>query len=106
MRAGKMRHRIRIYLPSETQDSAGSIVQGPPSLLFEDWASIEPLQGREFEAAKSYAVEITHRVRMRHRPGVTEKMRVMYGERIFDIQSVINVNERNVEMQLMCLERK
>ncbi len=33
-------------------------------------------------------------------------MWVMYGERRFDIQSVINVNERNVELQLMCLERK
>ena len=44
------------------------------------------------------------RIIIRYLSGIVPKMRVKYGSRIFDILSVINVSERNRELQLMCRE--
>ncbi|MCK5581819.1 MAG: phage head closure protein [Candidatus Omnitrophica bacterium] len=68
------------------------------------WAAVEPLQGREFWAQQQIQAEITIRVRIRYLSGVTSGMRVLYGDRILDIDSVIDPKEKHVEMQLMCSE--
>jgi len=67
-------------------------------------ASIEPVSGREYFAEQSTQADVTHRVYTRYVSGVVPKMRVKYGSRVFDILSVINTRERNVELQLMCRE--
>lgn len=66
------------------------------------WASIEPLQGREFFAQQQVQSEITVRIRLRYLSGVTSVMRILHGSRILDIKSVIDPKERHAEMQLMC----
>jgi SPP1 family predicted phage head-tail adaptor len=68
------------------------------------WASIEPLNGREFFAAQQVNAEVTARIRLRYLPGVTRQMQVKFGSRTFAIESVINVEERNRELQLMVKE--
>jgi SPP1 family predicted phage head-tail adaptor len=67
-------------------------------------ASIEPISGREYIAAQSTQADVSHRIRLRYLSGITPKLRVNYSSRIFDILSVININECNRELQLMCRE--
>jgi SPP1 family predicted phage head-tail adaptor len=103
MRAGPMRHRITIETPIETQSSDGSIRK-----IWETfttlWALIEPLAGREYFAAQREQADVSHRIRMRYTGGIDHKMRVLIGSRIFEIESVINVGERDRELILMCRE--
>jgi SPP1 family predicted phage head-tail adaptor len=103
MRIAKLRHSIAIERVTETQDTDGSVVEtwSPYATVH---ASIEPMSGREYFAAQSTQADETHRISLRYLSGVTPKMRVNYASRIFDILSVINVNERNRELQLMCRE--
>jgi len=68
------------------------------------WAAIETLTGREFVIAMTAQAEVTIQVRIRYLPGITSAMRITYQGRIFNIQSVINPNEANRELVLMCLE--
>ena len=103
MKIGKLRHRIAIEQVAEIQDSDGSVIE-TWSAFADVQASIEPISGREYFAAQTTQAEVTHRFSLRYVSGVTPKMRVKYGSRIFDILSVINVNERNRELQLMCRE--
>jgi SPP1 family predicted phage head-tail adaptor len=103
MRAGPMRHRITIESPIETQGSDGSIIQ-TWDVFMTAWASIEPLAGREYFAAEREQADISHRIRMRFAGGITHKMRVSIGSRMFEIESVINIGERNRELILMCRE--
>lgn len=103
MKIGKLRHRIAIEQAAETQDADGSVIE-TWSTFATAQVSIEPVSGREYFAAQSTQAEVTHRIYMRFIPGVVPKMRVKYGARIFDILSVINTKERNVELQLMCRE--
>jgi SPP1 family predicted phage head-tail adaptor len=103
MRAGQLRHKITIQNTTVTQDSYGSKVD-TWAIFATVWASVEPVSGREyFESAKLNA-EITHRVRIRYTAGVTPDMKILYGDRTFNIKSVINREERNRDMELMCAE--
>lgn len=67
-------------------------------------ASVEPLQGREYFSGPFQMGENIVRVRIRYIEGVTRKMRIKYGNRVFDIYSVIDSIESHRELQLMCKE--
>lgn len=104
MNPGHLRHRVIIQQPVETKDHLKR-----PSTDWADfatvWAAVEPLRGREFMLAQNTNSELTVRIRIRYLPGVTNAMRVKYGDRIFNIQSPpIDVDERHREIHLMCTE--
>ncbi len=103
MRAGQLRHKIKIQQKTTTKDS-----EGIPFETWTDfaavWAAIEPLQGREFFSAQAVNAQVTTRIRIRYQAGISPTMRVSYGTRVFDIQAVIDVEERHRELQLMCQE--
>ncbi len=103
MNPGDLRHRITIQQKSITKDS-----EGIPSETWPDfataWAAIEPLQGREFFSAQAVNAQVTTRIRIRYLAGICPTMRVSYGTHIYDIQVVIDVEERHRELQLMCQE--
>lgn len=103
MRAGPMRHRVTIEAPVETQAADGSVITTWETFA-EAWASIEPLIGREYFAQQREQATVSHKIRMRYQAGITHKMRVAWGTRLFEIESVLNVGERNREIVLMCSE--
>lgn len=103
MRAGKLRHRVSIYYPEETQDATGSMVQN--WLEFATvWASVEPLRGREMWAAREKEARIDVRIRMRYIDGITAKMIVILGSHTYQIVSIIDEEMRHAALQLMCYE--
>ena len=104
-RVGQLRHRIKLQSPVSTPDAEyGGAV--PPSWADEDevWAAIEPLRGRTYFAAAQANAELTHKVTIRYRAGLLPSWRVLFGERALSIVSVINPEERNRWLELMCTE--
>lgn len=103
MRAGDLRQRIKIQQKSVTRDTYGgeTITWTDVAIV---WAAVEPISGREYFSAQQFRAEVTTRIRIRHRAGITPVMRVSSGTRLYDIISVIEVNERNREVHLMCQE--
>ena len=103
IQAGKLRNRIKIEQGAEAQNSFNEEVL-TWSTFATPSASISPLNGRElFDAQQRYA-EVTHKVVIRYLAGVVPKMRVNFGGRLFDINAVLNIDERNIELQLLCSE--
>ena len=98
-----MRHRIRIESATETQGSDGSLIQTWHTFATV-WASIEPLAGKEYFAAGREQASVSHRIRIRYLPGVSHGMRVNWESRLLEIESAINLWERNRELILMCRE--
>lgn len=102
---GKLRHRIIIqYIDEAKTDSQGNPLENW-NVLKEVWASIEPVRGREVYDIKMVQLEVTHRIIIRYISGLSTKYRILFGDRIFNIDSIINVNERNIYLELMCIER-
>jgi SPP1 family predicted phage head-tail adaptor len=103
MRGGSLRHRIVVERPVEAQAADGSIVTTWETFATA-WASIEPLVGREYFAQQREQATVSHKIRMRYLPGITHKIRLVWGSRAFEIESVLNVAERNRELVLMANE--
>ncbi|SOQ06547.1 phage head closure protein [Pseudomonas syringae group genomosp. 3] len=87
MRAGRLRHRIDIQDRTFTQDrNTGEMVPGPWVTTWEDCpAEIKPLSTRDFVQAQAAQAEITARIVIRYRPGVTSSMRAVHGETIYTL---------------------
>lgn len=103
MRAGRLRNKVAIQKVTETVDSFGSFTESW-STYSTVWAEIDPPKGREYFAAGQKQAEITTRIRIRYLSGITPKMRVLFGSRIFKINSIVDPDERHIEQILMCVE--
>lgn len=103
MKAGDLRHRITIQRLVLAPDEYGQPVE-----YWQDvatcWAAVEPLRGRELFVAQQAQSEVTTRVRLRYRAGITPDMRVLFGARVLEILYVIDPEERHRELQLLCRE--
>jgi len=104
MEAGPRRHRVTIErLGAPTQNSYGEPVETWEEMTTR-WAEVEPLEGREYFQAQQTQTAVDHRIRVLYDPEaalITPLMRVRHGAKTLDIQSVINLEERNVELHLM-----
>ena len=104
MRSGELRHRIELLASTSTPDGMGGSTSGW-SIFATVWSKIVPLRGRAFMEAKAAQSEVSHRIEMRFMDGITAAMKVRYEGRIFSIDAVLNIGERNRELHLMCVER-
>ncbi|MBD1373717.1 phage head closure protein [Hazenella sp. IB182357] len=99
----QLRRRVTIQKSTKIKNSEGAF-----TTVWTDvatiWAGIKPLRGREYFQAAAVQAENTVRFHIRYRKGIEPAMRILYDSRIFDIQSVIDVNERHKEIELMCKE--
>lgn len=106
MRAGKLRHRISIERAIETQDSSYNEAVLQWVLFAEVSANIIPLSGRELIRAKQVELETDTEITIRYMDGLSPKMRIVYRDRVFEILNIINTEERNREIRLLCSEVK
>lgn len=104
MRAGRLRHRIRLEAPVRIPDAIGgaSVQWRLVAVLAAD--VVPEGQGSEQQVAGETALLRRFSVSIRHREGVTADMRVVYASRILQINSVVDVDERHDELQLACTE--
>jgi SPP1 family predicted phage head-tail adaptor len=101
----------KVYL---THDNAGNAVlvyhDGKPYAHtlalteFAVWANVMPMTGREYEESQKIRAETTYRITTRYFPHITTDMKILYKSKTFDIVSVLNIEERNTQLQLVCWE--
>ena len=103
IKAGKYNKVISLQKQVNEQNDYGGIVSKWKTVA-NIRAAVEPLQGREFFSGVVPLNENTVRIRIRYIEGITNKMRIKYGKRLFDIYSVIDSMESHRELQLMCKE--
>ena len=102
MNIGKMRHRITIQRQSDEKDRLAGY-QDDWIDIATVWAQISPVSGREF-LTQIRETMVTHKIYCRYRPGVTPRLRIKFKDRIFRIISVLNWDERNEGLTIMCEE--
>lgn len=100
---GVLRHRVDVQRLTQTDNDDGTF--GESWLTVDSvWASVQPLTGVEYFEAQQAKSLATHRVRMRHYPGLTVKHRLLFNGRTFNIEAVMDIDERNIVTQAMCKE--
>ena len=101
MRAGALDQRIVIERLVEGYDELGQPINDWLPIVT-TWAAVEPLVGREYLAAAALVAEVTARIRMRYRPGITAADRVIHDGKVYGITSVADVHSSRRELQLQC----
>lgn len=105
MRAGELRHPVTIESAIETPADAGEWEVAIWAVFASTRAQITPLSGTEKFQAQHLDPEVTHLVQIRFIDGITPEMRIVWGSRTFGIKSVLNVEERSRELEILATER-
>ena len=102
MNPGALRHLVTIQKQVETKNAYGEAEVSWANVAENVWSRIMPLRGKEYFAAKQVNADIEARVIMRHRTDITTKMRLLHGTDEYYVSSIINEDERDRFLQLMC----
>lgn len=92
LKAGRLRHRVQIQEYVAQTDTAGDVIQDPQTgevaktwtTVATVWAAIEPLSAREFIQSAASQTEISARITIRYRAGLTADMRLLHGAKIYN----------------------
>ena len=104
-RIGKLRHKVLIQADGSTRDAHNQITPSWATISGGTvFANVEPLRGNSLYEAETVKTEITHKVTMRYLSTVTEKHRIVHDSRNLQIIHVINVDESDWILELMCKE--
>jgi SPP1 family predicted phage head-tail adaptor len=112
MRAGKLRHRLVIQKkssgsPTRTSTGASGLTW---ATLLTVYGSLEPLSGERLETAQATWPKATVEARVRYRSEILDadtsgtSMRISFGGRFYPIGKVLNMEERNKELHLLCTQ--
>jgi len=103
MRIASLRDRLTLEQPVRSPDGGGgaSVAWQP---VADVWARVRPVTGEERLAHDQVAGRLTHRISIRHRPGVTPAMRFRQGPRIYEIVAVLD-NSGRAYLECLCEER-
>ena len=101
---GKLRERITVQVASGSTNALGETV-----LAWSDssavWASVEGVSAREALLAGQQETSITHRLRLRYLPGLTQQMRFAWRGRTLEIVSLLEHGNRS-EHEAICQEQQ
>lgn len=100
---GKLRERITVQIASGTTNALGETVLAWNNSTAA-WASVEGVSAREALATGQQETTISHRVRLRYLPGLTQQMRFAWRSRTLNIVSLLEYGNRS-EHVAICEEQ-
>ena len=103
MRAGLLRHRIELQQKAETRDPTGGTTRTWTTQRTV-WAQILPLRGQERFEAQQVEGRTTMKIRIRYYSPIDATWRAKKGNRIFNINAVLNITEGRFTHELHCTE--
>lgn len=99
--AGALRHQVQIQQPVDVSDGQGGSTRTwrtiPDGTV---WAAIHPTSGREPFIYGQLQMRVTHKLTLRYLGGVQAHQRILFNGRVFNIRSILNVDELNKQLVL------
>lgn len=101
MDIGAMIHQIALQSPSEEKQGNGS-VKLTYSTFDTVWASVRPMQGSELESAQQISAVVTYKIRIWYNSVIKPIDRILFESRTFEIESILDFQERHIYQDLLC----
>ena len=116
MNFSKLRHRVIFLKPTDT--TTNSMNEAIPKYEpFKPYAKsqkeitdfsvaglVVPMSGREYEESQKIRAETTYKISTRYFPNITADMRILHDGREFEIISILDLNGRREELQIVAIE--
>jgi SPP1 family predicted phage head-tail adaptor len=103
---GKLRHQITIQQVAQVADGIGGYTESWSSFAANIWAKVEPVSTRQKFESRQLQHEVTHKILIRGGLALTSAMRIVFGARVFHIQSYRDFEERGIWTEVMACEGK
>ena len=117
MNFSKLRHRVIFLKPTDT--TTNSMNEAIPKYEpFKPYAKnqdeiidfsvaglVVPMSGREYEESQKIRAETTYKISTRYFPGITAEMRIFHNGREFEIISILDLDGRREELQIIAIEK-
>jgi SPP1 family predicted phage head-tail adaptor len=103
MNSGKMRHRVTIQEPIESKGEMGGTTKQWVE-FHTCWADVRELSGRERILDGQLQSDITARAFIRYTANINSSMRLVHGEKVYQIESAINKDGKNAMLELLLYE--
>ena len=100
---GKLRYRVDLQSGTESSDGAGGCTVAHKTIA-QIYADIRPSGGSEQYRQGKIQEKVTHKIFIRFREEIDSSWRIQYEGRTFQIKNIINVQERDRFLQLLCEE--
>ena len=105
LKAGNLRHRIALQRKQQTQNPQTGALLTTWVTEATVWAAVEPLSAREFVAAQAVQSNVSVRITVRYRPGITAAMRILHDGKVYGITGVLADKDSGREyLTLPCSE--
>lgn len=99
-----LRHQVLIRKKQFVDDGYGGQTETLVT-VHDAWAAVWPVNAKEIRENMRVESNVTHNIRIRYRTGVKHAMIIVFGARTFEIKGIINVEERNILLDLVCNEQ-
>ena len=104
MRIGQLNKLIILQYKTQVGDGMGAFTYTWNTVTPEIWAAIWPKSAKEAVSADKTLMTATHRIRIRYRSDMRGSWRVNFGNRYFAVTGMVNPEERNEWLDLICTE--
>lgn len=101
---GRLRHRLVLEELSTSVDGGGGVADEWQEVATL-WAAFSPTRGFEESRGGKPEAQMGHKILIRYRVDLVSTMRFREGTRIFEIQTIRNVDERCAFQEVRCVER-
>lgn len=99
----RLNQRIELQAPTSTPDAMGGCDTSYATVATV-WAEVEPLTGRELEAAQASYSEVDLKVIMRYYSGLSAQYRIKHGTKYYSIVAVLNLQSGKKDLKILCKE--
>ena len=100
---GRLRYKVDLQKATDTADGAGGRSQAYSNIA-QIYADIRPQSGGEQYRQGKVQDKTTHNIFVRYRADISTAYRIKYESRLFNIRQIINVDERDRFLKLVCDE--
>tara|TARA_R110000782_G_C14774715_1_gene409407 strand:+ start:357 stop:686 length:330 start_codon:yes stop_codon:yes gene_type:complete len=100
---GKMRYKVKVETATNTRDAGGGLSQAFGAVAF-IFANIKPKSANSTYRQGILQEKVTHEITIRYRQDIDTNSKITYGTRSFAVNGIINVDERDRFLTLLCEE--
>ena len=104
MQGGELRHIISILQAPIISGPAGNQEDWDnPIVVCYQYASIKPASASDVIRAGQTVTQVETPIEIRYYPGILPNMRVQHNSDVYVIRGILNEEERNRKLTLMCI---
>lgn len=103
MNIGKLRHRVIIKDFTTAADGTGQPIN-TFSTLATVWGRVSPKSGSEFVNEGASKIQRVYDVVIRYTGDINETYKLEHKTKTLNIQSIVNVDDKDCVMKLICVE--